>query len=161
MPWPDAPRLTLTPANQGRCALPRCPLVLLSGCRLENDSETRASRLREPLQRFGRWPHLAPLDARDIGLRRLHPSSELRLRQPGRRTRLDQCTREVELFTEGVVRLLVVPVLARATMKLADLGHGFSSFALCSAKSISPVGVFSVFLMKALTMTTRCFFAVT
>jgi hypothetical protein len=38
-------------------------------------------------------------------------------------------------------------------MELADLGHGFTSFALWS--------VFSVLLMTTLTMTTRCTFAVT
>jgi hypothetical protein len=57
---------------------------------------------------------------------------QLRLRQARCGARLDQRTGEVELLTESVVRVLVVPVLAPATMELADLGHGFSSFALWS-----------------------------
>jgi hypothetical protein len=46
-------------------------------------------------------------------------------------------------------------------MQIADLRHGFNSFALCSASSISAGGVFSVFFMKALRITTRCSLAVT
>src|SRR5207247_4913277 len=63
---------------------------------------------------------------------------------------------EVELFTEGVVGYLVVGFLAPATMQVSNPRHGLNSLALSSASSISPAGVFSVFLTKALRMTTRC-----
>jgi hypothetical protein len=45
--------------------------------------------------------------------------------------------------------ILVVAMLAPATMEFADLRHDFSSLALCNAISISPVGVFSVLLTKS------------
>ena len=70
--------------------------------RIKQYPQTGASRLREALQRLSRWTHLAALDLR-VGLRRLHASSELRLRQARRRTRSEQCPREVELFTQSVV----------------------------------------------------------
>lgn len=71
--------------------------------RFEDDAETRASRLREAFEGVGRWTHFAALDPGDIRLRRLHAVRELGLRQPRRRTRVDQWPREVELFTEQPV----------------------------------------------------------
>jgi hypothetical protein len=83
------------------------------------------------------------------------------LRQAGRGPCLNQRPREVELLTQGVAHCLVSGVLSPAAMQIADLRQGFNSFALCSASSIPAGGVFSVFLMEALTITTRCSFAVT
>src|SRR2546428_12551365 len=95
--------------------------------RLEDDPQPRTGRLREALQRVRGRTDLTTLDACDIGLRSVHPLGELRLRQARGRPRLDQCPRQVELFTECVVRVLVVGVLAPTAMEIVDLRHGFTS----------------------------------
>jgi hypothetical protein len=61
--------------------------------------------------------------------------------RPRCRPRLNQCPSEIELLTKGVISFPVVGVLAPAAMESADLRHGSNSLALCSARSISPVGV--------------------
>src|SRR5262245_30495215 len=79
--------------------------------------------MRETLQRIRRRPHFAAFDAGNVGLRRLHPSSELRLRQPGGSSGLNQRPRESELLGERVVLGLVAGVLAPTAMEVGDLGH--------------------------------------
>ena len=132
------------------------PLRLARSVRLKHDSQTRPRCLSKAFQSVGGWTDLAAFDARNVGLRGLHASSQLRLREARCGPRLDQRAGEVEFLSEGVISVRVVRVLAPSAMEVADLRHGFTSLARCSARSISALGVFSVFLMKVLTMTTRC-----
>ena len=66
---------------------------------------------------------MATFDARDMGLRRLHPPRQLRLRQACGGPRLDQRACESELLFEAVVLSLMVVIPAPAAMKVLDLGQ--------------------------------------
>ena len=129
--------------------------------RFEDDSKPRARRLRETFKGVGRWTHFPSLDSRDVTdcdvfMRRASCDCD----RPAA-VRLRSAPRKVELFTEGVVGLSVVGVFAPTAVEFGDFRHGLSSLASPQRRFDLAVGVFSVFLMKALRITTRCSFAAT
>src|SRR5690606_2117989 len=100
-------------------------------------------------------------ESRNHGLCCVHPLSQLLLRESGGNTGTQDGAGQIELRPELLMSLAVFRILHPLFVKFGYFGHGLISLARFKASAISSPGVFCVFLMNALTTTTRLPTAVT
>jgi hypothetical protein len=131
------------------------PLLTTRAVRLEADLKTRPRRGGQAFQRVRGGPGPPALKACNNGLRRVHPSGELLLRQPGVSAGVDHSADKFKFRRERFVRLAVFRVFHPLPVEIVYLAHCSNSFARFNASSISRGGVFWVFFTNTRTTTKR------
>src|SRR6266542_867292 len=144
-------------ANNATRTASRCsPTPHLRG--LEGDLQPRAGGLGKAAERVHGGIGAAAFEAGDGLLRRPHPASHVRLRQPCTAARVDECAGERKFLLQCTVFVHIFRISAPLREQLFDRNHfalHLTSFALALAIARARAGVFSVFLMKVCSTTTR------